>query len=471
MANAICSFVYISLAIRALGLRDFGILILIHSLATTASTITRLQSWQTMIHFDDAPFKSGDKGLLKQVIGFCIRLDLLSALAAVIFGLVSIIFYSFTSGWTSQERLLAFAYLDCLPFQIYRLGAERPTPDRAIRSCARDRFGDGIVPHIRRGDRFLCAYDAAFFCRRLGRDGSTGFALFIFFAIRTLRKDAHIRLDWQSTPLNWKWRLEGMWAFTRSTSLNQTLSLVAGNVSTLIVGNLLGLAEAAIFRICRQIADGIVTPAQLLSPVLYPELTRLRAERNWKGLARVTWKIFAILCAVSVALLIVSARRGGIFALMLHLHVKGGTHYISIMLVAAAFSLLIVPLEPMLIVMGHVSRLVRSRSILLLLYFPILVVLTRRFSLTGACYTAAICNFAVLIYWIWSARRCTPWAIKGRARAADALVIQTSWWRRAARLRRARRASIMRRLGESVHFLTSKKVRSPQAESVWSPSR
>ncbi len=32
VANAICSFAYISLAIRALGLRDFGILILIHSL-------------------------------------------------------------------------------------------------------------------------------------------------------------------------------------------------------------------------------------------------------------------------------------------------------------------------------------------------------------------------------------------------------------------------------------------------------
>ncbi|MEE8660592.1 Polysacc-synt-C domain-containing protein [Acetobacteraceae bacterium EV16G] len=418
VANAICSFAYISLAIRALGLRDFGILILIHSLATTASTITRLQSWQTMIHFGDAPFKTGDEGLLKQIIGFCVRLDLLSALAAIIFGLISVIFYSFTSGWSSQERLLAFAYLIVCPFKytgwaqgVLRLTgrfALVPVTDSA--TALFRTFGAAIG--------FFAHMTLQFFVAVWGGTVLLDYALFIFFAIRTLRKDAHIRLDWQSTLLNWKWRLEGMWAFTRSTSLNQTLSLVAGNVSTLIVGNLLGPAEAAIFRICRQIADGIVTPAQLLSPVLYPELTRLRAERNWKGLARVTWKIFAILCAVSVALLIVSALAGGkIFALMLHLHVKGSTHYISIMLVAAAFSLLIVPLEPMLIVMGHVSRLVRARSILLLLYFPILVVLTRRFSLTGACYTAAICNFAVLIYWVWSARRCTRRAIKGRTHA------------------------------------------------------
>lgn len=417
VANAICSFAYISLAIRALGLRDFGILILIHSLATTASTVTRMQSWQTMIHYGDAPYKSADKRLLKQIIGFCIRLDLLSALAAIIFGLISVSFYSFTSGWTAQDRLLAFAYLIVCPFKytgwaqgVLRLTgrfAFVPVTDSA--TALFRTFGAAIG--------FLAQMSLPFFVAVWGGTVLLDYGLFIFFAIRTLRKEAHISLDWRNIFLNWKWRLDGMWAFTRSTSINQTLGLVAGHVSTLIVGSLLGPAEAAIFRICRQIADGIVTPAQLLSPVLYPELTRLRAERNWKGLARVTWKIFAILCAISVALLIISALAGGqIFAFMLHMHVKGSTHYISIMLVSAAFSLLIVPLEPMLIVMGQVSRLVRARSILLLLYFPLLVVLTRKFFLTGACYTAALCNFVMLVYWVWSARRCTRRAMLGKAR-------------------------------------------------------
>ncbi|BAT20695.1 lipopolysaccharide biosynthesis protein [Asaia bogorensis] len=404
IATAICSFAYIAFAVRALGLASFGLLILIHSLGIMASTFSRMQSWQTLIRYGNDPYARRDLVLLRQIIGFCIRLDLISAVVAVCIGVISVTFYAHVAHWSHWVTFLAYGYALICPFMytgwsngVLRL-TERfhlvPVSDTctAIFRTAGTAVGYGL--HL----------DLGFFVLVWAGAVLMDYGLFLYFALSTLRRKIGLRLRWRDVLGQWRWQLPGMWAFTRSTSINQTLGAVSGHISTLVVGSLLGSAEAAVFRICRQIADGIVTPAQMLSPVLYPELVKMRDRQDWSGLKRLTWKIFGILCAVSIALLLVAAFFGGrIFSLMLHIHLHGTTYYISIMLVSAVLTLLVVPLEPLLTVMGQIGFLMANRTWITLAYFPVLYGLTRHFSLAGACYATALSSFVMFVTRLWRA--------------------------------------------------------------------
>ncbi|GBQ87959.1 lipopolysaccharide biosynthesis protein [Asaia krungthepensis] len=404
IATAICSFAYIAFAVRALGLAQFGLLILIHSLGIMASTFSRMQSWQTLIRYGNEPYAQRDLPLLGQIIGFCIRLDLLSALAAMSIGIVSVTFYSHIAHWDGWVTTLAYIYALICPFMytgwsngVLRL-TERfhlvPVSDTVTAIFRTAGTAIGFLFHLKLGF-FVLVWAGAVLI---------DYGLFLYFALSTLRQKIGLKLHWREVLGQWRWQLPGMWSFTRSTSINQTLGAVSGHISTLVVGSLLGSAEAAVFRICRQIADGIVTPAQMLSPVLYPELVKMRDRHDWRGLKRLTWKIFGILCAVSIALLLVAAFFGGrIFSLMLHIHLHGTTYYISIMLVSAVLTLLVVPLEPLLTVMGQIGFLMANRTWITMAYFPVLFVLTAHFSLAGACYATAISSFVMFVTRLWRA--------------------------------------------------------------------
>ncbi|WP_336984974.1 lipopolysaccharide biosynthesis protein [Asaia sp. HN128] len=408
IATAICSFAYIAFAVRALGLAQFGLLILIHSLGIMASTFSRMQSWQTFIRYGNEPYARRDLALLRQILGFCIRLDMLSAVVAIAIGVISVAFYSHVAHWTPWVTTLAYGYALICPFMytgwsngVLRL-TDRfhlvPISDTCTAIFRTAGTALGFVLHLKLGF-FVLVWAGAVLM---------DYGLFLYFALTTLHQKIGLRLHPRDVFGQWRWQLPGMWAFTRSTSINQTLGAVSGHISTLVVGSLLGSAEAAVFRICRQIADGIVTPAQMLSPVLYPELVKMRDRQDWSGLKRITWKIFFMLCAVSVALLLVAAFFGGrIFSLMLHIHLHGTTYYISIMLVSAVLTLLVVPLEPLLTVMGQIGYLMANRTWITLAYFPVLYGLTSVWSLKGACYATVFSSLAMFITRLWRAIICS----------------------------------------------------------------
>lgn len=265
IVNALCSFVYISFAVRSLGLTKFGVLILIHSLAMMASTISRMQSWQSLIKFGSQPYANQDRDMFARVLYFCIRLDAFSAAVAILLGIAFVFFYSLTSGWTDHDRGLALCYMLITPFMYtgWANGVLRLT----------DRFrlvpiNDSATALVRTAGTlagYFCHFHLGYFLAVWAATIALDYTLFMTFAVRTLREKLQFSVRVRDIFRDWRWALPEMWAFTRSTSINQTLGSINSHAGTLIIGNLLGPAEAAVFRVCRQISDGIVTPAQLIS--------------------------------------------------------------------------------------------------------------------------------------------------------------------------------------------------------------
>jgi hypothetical protein len=75
-------------------------------------------------------------------------------------------------------------------------------------------------------------------------------------------------------------------------------------------GGLVGPAQAAFWRVGRQVADAIAKPAKLLTPALYPELARLRAEQRYGEMWRLARQVGLLAGGVGAVLLAISAFAG-----------------------------------------------------------------------------------------------------------------------------------------------------------------
>ncbi len=85
--------------------------------------------------------------------------------------------------------------------------------------------------------------------------------------------------------------LPGVWRFAWATNFSGTIDTAFSQVITLVVGAVLGPAQAAMWRVGRQVADGMAKPAKLLVPALYPELAKMRATGGEEAMRKLSRQI------------------------------------------------------------------------------------------------------------------------------------------------------------------------------------
>lgn len=64
VVNAVCSFVYVAWAAQALGLQNFGIMLLVTTFAAMVCDVTHLQSWQSLLHYGTSYFEKSSSTAL-----------------------------------------------------------------------------------------------------------------------------------------------------------------------------------------------------------------------------------------------------------------------------------------------------------------------------------------------------------------------------------------------------------------------
>jgi O-antigen/teichoic acid export membrane protein len=109
---AIAGVATLAFAGRALGLVQFGVLVLISSYAQAASGLTKFQSWQLIIRYGGAALTSGDTATFKKSIGFGLGLDISSGLVGMAGAMLLLPFIGPWSGIKSE--LIGTAMIYCL---------------------------------------------------------------------------------------------------------------------------------------------------------------------------------------------------------------------------------------------------------------------------------------------------------------------------------------------------------------------
>lgn len=396
----------LALAARALGVRDFGLLALLHGLVMTVAQFAGFASWQTVVRYGAIAVERADAVLMRRIVGFAILLDLIAALfaalivllfAAPVAGLIGIPeamlptarIYGFTAlllvgGNAGFGVLRLYGRFDLLAVQNTTISATR-----ALGAVGLLFAGAGL-------DGFLALWASGVLVSRI---------LLVVFTTRELRRRGH-----GGRPKG-PWRAllapaPGIWRFALGTNLIGTLRLTEAKLGLLVVGALLGPAAAGLYRVAQQFADLVTQPVdKLLAPALLPELTRMAAGRDTAG--RTAMVVRPALVAGGLALMAF-----GVLALagewLIGISVGPEfTQAYGVMLLltfaglpaAATFSL-----EPLLVSLGRLRATILARIAANLIYLGLLYVLSLTYGLTGAGIAAIAYSLFIAVALLLAAR-------------------------------------------------------------------
>ena len=398
--NAVLGLAAVAIAARALGASELGVLVLIQAFAMFLGEVVKFQSWQTILQYGARPLAEGAKADFQRVLRFSLVLDLASTVFGIAVGVAGSFAFASLLGWGADDAPAAALYMLSVAFMV------SATPLGLLRLF--DRFDvlawqAGLISLIRvAGSLVALALGAGMEGFLLAwAVGAVGSWLYLAgSALAELRKRDLIRgFSWRG-PLTEG--MPGAWRFAWNTNAASALDVAFTHVATLIVGALVGPSQAAFWRVGRQVADALAKPAKLLTPALYPELARLRAEDRLHAMWRLARNVGLLAGGVGVVMLALSALFGPqLLTLVMGKAFAPAAEVMTWQVGAAVIGIFALPLEPMLISLGKPGAAVRVRLAVGVLFLAALPFLVQQFGLIGAGAGLAAAAGALAVGMLW----------------------------------------------------------------------
>jgi O-antigen/teichoic acid export membrane protein len=398
--NAVLGLAFMALAARALGAAELGVLVLIQAFGQFLGEVVKFQSWQTILHYGARPMAEGRVKDFQRVLRFTLLLDLASTVLGIAIGMVGAFAFAGALGWGAKEAPAAALFMLSIAFMV------SATPLGLLRLF--DRFDvlawqAGLISLIRMiGGLVALALGASMEGFLLATAVAT-FGSWLYLAGSAL-----MELKKRGLLHDFSWRgpltegMPGAWRFAWNTNLATTLDVAFTHVATLIVGAMVGPAQAAFWRVGRQVADALAKPAKLLTPALYPELARLRAEDHHHAMWRLARNVGLLAGGVAVVMLAVTAFAGpAVLTLVMGKAFEPAANVMTWQVGAAVIGVFALPLEPMLISLGKPGAAVRVRLLVSALFLAMLPFLVTQFGLIGAGGGLAAAAGALALGMLW----------------------------------------------------------------------
>lgn len=386
VGRGVFTVAYLAVAARALGVEDFGALMLIQTLMLTFGSFVTFPSWQAMFTYGTPALVEGNRAQFHKILKFTLLLDLVGAalgVAAVLLlmapaaGLVEI-----PATYHDAARLYGLTVV---------LMAIGNAPDGALRMLERFdilAFQTTLTPAA----RFLGALGLFFL-----EAGLSAF-LFVWFLSWLIGQSyllarAVVELKRRGLLKGAGWSLKGVlkpasgiWRFSVYANLNSTMTLIEARLGILAAGWMLGPAAAGLLRIASQLANLAIRPVvKLLLPALYPELARLRAESRLGELKTMMGRTILIITGAGVLFIAVLAIFGEDLIRLIAGEGFEGAYEVMLWLAAGgALAAISIPVEPLLMSSGRPRTAVIAKAAAAAAYAVSVFGLLHLFGLAGA---------------------------------------------------------------------------------------
>lgn len=393
--NAMLGLAGYAIASRSLGLAGFGLLIVINAFAEAVGDVVKFQSWQTVLNYGAKPLGEGGSHDFQRVLRFSFLLDLISAVTGIAVGCAGVWVVGPWLSLPQELRPAAMLYATSIGFLV------SATPSGVLRLYGR--FGllasqinlqsavwvvGGLIAVAMRAGLagFLVVWWA----------GTLAPFLFLFGAAwRELHKrGAMVGFNWRAGHLTRGF--PGIWRFALTTNANATIELAFNHFATLIVGGLLDPAQAALWRVAKQIADAVAAPASMVVSALYPEFAKLVAAGDHHTVGRLGLKVIAWIGGTATLLLVVCAFIGGpALALAMGKGFIAAGPVLTWLVGAAVIGVWSAPLEPILVSTGRPGVVFRSKGLAALIYLMLLAPILRTYGLVGGGAATVVAQLAM----------------------------------------------------------------------------
>lgn len=388
--SGVLSIVYLGLAVQGLGIVAYGQLVLIYAFAQLVTTVVQFQTWQPILHFGTASFQEERYDDFCHLVRFTIGLDVASSVAGIAIVAGGVWLLGPLMGLPSETLPLASGFSLAVPFMTWA------TPNGLLRLF--DRFDlllieDNAEAAVRLvGSVAVLAFGGGLAAFVLVWGGSVAVSggICAVLAWREVRRRGVWRPE-EGVHIPASRRFPGIWRFIWSTNINATIKIVRTHLTTVLVGGALAPAEAGLYRIAQQIAEALAKPLKLMVPVLYPELARLVAARDFALLRTLARRILFYSGGAALAVFAVIAAIGPLLLDVIGGREAEGAYGMLLFLSAAAMvRLSTFSFEPVLISLGRPSTALSVQIVVAAVYLPSLLVMMPRFGLDTV-GVAALC--------------------------------------------------------------------------------
>lgn len=288
-----------AVVVRAFGLEQLGIVLLLQAYARLFSEIVKFQSWQAVLRFgagleDDGPG-------LRRLLGFTLGLDLLGFVVAIGAAILLVPWAAGWFGWSGD--VAAFAPF----FALSIIFITHATPTGVVRLFDR-------VDALATQYALNAALRFALVCLAAALGGGVMHVVLAWFAASVISGGYLIAVSLGlvirrgSVPvLGTGWLrasrdFPDIWRFLVFSNVSTSIALVLNYGTTMVVGAQLGAAAAATWEIARQFGGAVAKPARLLGPLMFPELSRMAARDDWAGMRHVLLRQLGVSLVVLVGL-------------------------------------------------------------------------------------------------------------------------------------------------------------------------
>jgi O-antigen/teichoic acid export membrane protein len=309
----VISLVYIALAAHALGPKNYGVLVLVHTYVLAVGGIIEFPGWHAVVRYGAQALLAGDEKRLARLLKFAAALELACGVVAVVIAAMLAPWIGAKLGWSPRAIELS------LPYSLAVLATVRATAAGYLQVTGR--FGllgaHSLVPPLVRLIGAVIAW--------AGGWGLVGFlwawlaAAVLEWAVmwimafatmpRSLRKLA------LSTDLHGV-RAEnpGIVRFMLGANADVTFAELAARVTPLAIGWLGGPTAAGLFAIAQRATTVIAQPAQSLGQAAYAELAKLAAKGQTALVVSTIARASGVTMAVAVPVCVLFGLFGDTFA-------------------------------------------------------------------------------------------------------------------------------------------------------------
>ena len=196
-------------------------------------------------------------------------------------------------------------------------------------------------------------------------------------------------------------RYEGLWGFVCVSNLNSTSIRVLMRLDVLIVGYLIGTADAGFYRIIKSFGAVVTKFATPLRQVIYPTLTRFVASDAYPAMKQFLFKVFTSLVATGGLVWIGFLMIGNML-----LTVTVGSDYTviypetAVYLLGSVIGMSMLPINPLMMALGLHKQLFMIYQVACVSYIIAIFVGVSQYNLVGATGAFIIFQLSFLISYL-----------------------------------------------------------------------
>jgi len=387
-----------ALMARALAPENFGLVVMVHSFLLAMQGLTRLNSFDAVVHFGVPAQERDDDAALTSLLRLTVILDLGAAALGTLLACLLVNLAGSALGWDAATVRLATLYALLL------LSGATGAASGVLRLY--DRF-DALSRHRQVGPMVRLAGVALAWWQGvdqvgpfLAAHGAGWLTQNLYLMAAGWRERRRRRRPGGGDPGWWPrndGRFPGLGRFFHTVYWQGNLDLLPKHVSVLAAGFLLGPAMAGMFRLAMQFSRVLTVPGLLLRQVLFPDLTRLWL-RGDPRFSRLLGRVLTAAGAAGATVVALSWFLGEpLLTLVAGPDYRAGAPALHWLMLAAALDMGAAPLRAAGYAMGAARSVLAVYGLSLVVYVAAFPLLSLWLGLAGAGMAGALASLLVMM--------------------------------------------------------------------------